>query len=155
MVYLVNSIGECVDPSCRLGADSTCSSISKDCLCDMEYHSALLMVLSALTSAAMFGFKISTLETIKYSMEMQSKLDEERAALVAEFDTAILSPISRKRVSEILHHHPNPDVSILSHHDPRRRHYVEASPPRQVRSAAGPRTCQVDRQLRPLPFTMA
>jgi hypothetical protein len=96
------------------------------------------MVLSALTSAAMFGFKISTLEMIKYSMEMQSKLDEERSALVAELDTAILSPSIRKKVSEILQHHPNPDVSMFSHHDPQRPHYMEESPPRQVRSTPAP-----------------
>ena len=124
----MNSIAECVDPNCRWGVGSTCSSISKSCQCDLDSTSALLMLLSALTSASMFGFKVSTLAMIKYSLEVQSMLDEERASLIADLDRALLdphdshlSPGQRRKVSvmvsDVFMRHPAPGVSIL---DPNR-----------------------------------
>ena len=87
------------------------------------------MLLSALTSASMFGFKVSTLAVIKYSLEVQSMLDEERASLIADLDRALLDPNDphlsagqRRRVSvmvsEVLMRHPAPRVSIS---DPNRQ----------------------------------
>ena len=119
----MNSIAECVDPNCRWGVGSTCSSINKSCQCDLDSTSALLMLLSALTSASMFGFKVSTLAMIKYSLEVQSMLDEERAALIADLDRALLDPndshlsAGQRRqvsvmVSDVLMRHPAPRVSI-------------------------------------------
>jgi hypothetical protein len=123
VIYLVNSIAECVDPNCRWGVGSTCSSISKSCQCDLDSTSALVMLLSALTSASMFAFKVSTLAVIKYSLEVQSMLDEERAALIADLDRALLDPndphlsAGQRRkvsvmVSDVLMRHPAPRVSI-------------------------------------------
>ncbi len=125
IVYLVNSITECVDPNCRWSVGSTCSSISKSCQCDLDSTSALVMLLSALTSASMFGFKVSTLAVIKYSLEVQSMLDEERAALIADLDRALLDPnlsAGQRRqvsvmVSDVFMRHPAPRVSIS---DPKR-----------------------------------
>ena len=63
-----------------------------------------------MTSASMFGFKLSTLELIKYSMDLQSTLDQERAALVSELEMVSLSDDDRRRVSVVLNHHPIPDL---------------------------------------------
>ena len=147
IIYLVNSIAECVDPNCRWSVGSTCSSISKSCQCDLDSTSALLMLLSALTSASMFAFKVSTLAVIKYSLEVQSMLDEERAALIADLDRALLDPndphlsAGQRRqvsvmVSEVLMRHPAPRVSISDPNRPAAPEIDRSSdqPHHQVRS---------------------
>ena len=74
----------------------------------------------------MFGYKVSTLAVIKYSLEVQSMVDEERAALIADLDRALLDPnlsAGQRRqvsvmVSDVFMRHPAPRVSIS---DPNRQ----------------------------------
>ena len=101
ILYLVNSMGECVEQKCRWSAQSTCSSISRDCVCDLDTRSILVLLLSALTSAAMFAFKISTLEVIKISLDMDTVLEEQHAQLVSELRSTLGGTDFRK-VSRVL-----------------------------------------------------
>ena len=77
----------------------------------------------------MFGFKVSTLAVIKYSVEVQAMLDEQRASLIADLDRALLDPndphlsAGQRRkvsvmVSKVLMRHPAPRVSISHPHRP-------------------------------------
>ena len=93
ILYLVNSMGECVDQKCRWSAQNTCSSISRDCVCDLDTRSIIVLLLSALTSAAMFAFKISTLEVIKHSLDMDVFLTQQQSELTAELSE--LTPLQQ------------------------------------------------------------
>ena len=115
VVYLLNSISECVDSKCRWSEESTCSSIGRDCICDLDgsFIQIALLLLSALTSAAMFAFKISTLEVIKHSLDMDVFLTQQQSELTAELQ-ALLSPQEFRRVSRVLRQHdPRQRLSLL------------------------------------------
>jgi hypothetical protein len=72
-----------------------------------------LLLLSALTSAAMFAFKISTLEVIKHSLDMDVFLTQQQSELTAELQ-ALLSPQEFRRVSRVLRQHdPRQRLSLL------------------------------------------
>jgi hypothetical protein len=114
ILYLVNSINECVDPTCRWSEQSTCSSISRDCTCDLDEYSVLVLLLSSLTSAAMFAFKLSTLEVIKLSLDMDHVLEQQHADLKTDLQ-ASLSPRDFRKVSQVLSEHAPRKFSILSH----------------------------------------
>jgi hypothetical protein len=115
----------------------------------LDSTSALVMLLSALTSASMFGYKVSTLAVIKYSLEVQSMVDEERAALIADLDRALLDPndphlsAGQRRqlsvmVSDVFMRHPAPRVSISDPNRPAAPEIDRSSdqPHHQVRSAS-------------------
>ena len=132
VLYLVNSIGECVDSKCRWSEQSTCISISRDCACDLDAGSTILLLLSSLTSAAMFALKISTLEVVKLSLDMENLRTHQHQELTAELQ-AMLSPSDFRRVSGVLNdHHPRRTSNLLHLGGPAR--VVPEGSPNQVRS---------------------
>ncbi len=132
VLYLANAIGECVDSKCRWNEQSTCISISRDCLCDLDARSTILLLLSSLTSAAMFALKLSTLEVIKLSLDMEILSTHQHEELTAELQ-AMLSPSDFRRVSGVLHdHHPRRASNGLLSGGPAR--VVPEASPNQVRS---------------------
>jgi hypothetical protein len=114
MVYLVNSIGECVDPKCRWSEQSTYSTVSRNCACDLDARSIIVLLLSSLTSAAMFAFKVSALEVIKLSLDMDLVLEEQHAELISELQAA-LGPSDFRKVSQVLQEHAPRKISVHSH----------------------------------------
>ena len=132
VLYLVNSIGECVDSKCRWNEQSTCVSISRDCACDLDAGSIGLLLLSSLTSAAMFALKISKLKVIKLSLDMEILRTHQHEELTAELQ-AMLSPSDFRRVSGVLNdHHPRRASNGLHLGEPAR--VVPEGSPNQVRS---------------------
>ena len=113
-MYLLNSISECVDSKCRWSEESTCSSIGRDCICDLDgsFIQIALLLLSALTSAAMFAFKISTLEVIKISLDMDTILEEQHAQLVSELRSTLGATDFRK-VSRVLEEYKPRKMSVF------------------------------------------
>ena len=132
VLYLANSIGECVDSKCRWNEQSTCVSISRDCACDLDARSTILLLLSSLTSAAMFALKISSLEVVKLSLDMENLRTHQHQELTAELQ-AMLSPSDFRRVSGVLNdHHPRRTSNDLHLAGPAR--VVPEGSPNQVRS---------------------
>jgi hypothetical protein len=97
----------------------------------LDEYSVLLLLLSSLTSAAMFAFKLSTLEVIKLSLDMDHVLEQQHADLKTDLQ-ASLSPRDFRKVSQLLSEHAPRKFSILSHRQGPAAVVPEGSP--QVRS---------------------
>ncbi len=146
VLYLANSIGECVDPKCRWSEQSTCISISRDCACDLDAGSTILLLLSSLTSAAMFALKICKLKVIKLSLDMEILRTHQHEELTAELQ-AMLSPSDFRRVSGVLNdHYPRRLSNGLNLGGPAR--VVPEGNPNQVRS----QPLRMQMALCPTPF---